>query len=168
MEQMSLENWLTKHPASQVLQYDPAYQKKYDFLTSLMNYEVSFPGWMRQDTPRLIIGLEIDGQSKAYDWETLQKRRMAQDTVANNPLLLLSSEDGTSPFVYHRTVDGEVLEFEFDDNKLWDINTQSAWNIFGHCTEGKLQGKQLDSVQIYQQFIRAWASFHPESTYYNF
>ena len=168
MEQMSLENWLAKHPDSLVLQYDPTYQKKYDFLTSLMNYEISFPGWMRQETPRLIVGVAIDGESKAYDWETLQKRRMVMDTVGGNPLMVLSSTDGTSPFVYERTVDGETLNFEIDGDTLTDINTQSTWDMFGRCTAGKLQGKELSSVQNYQQFIRAWASFHPESTYYQF
>lgn len=168
MEQMSLENWLGKHPDSLILQYDPTYQKKYDFLTSLMNYEVSFPGWMRQETPRLVIGLEIDGQPKAYDWETLQKRRMVMDTVANNPLLVLSSADGTSPFVYERTVNGTPLNFEIDGDALTDTKTQSTWTIFGKCTVGELAGQQLSSVQNYQQFIRAWASFHPDSTYYQF
>jgi len=168
MEQMSLENWLAKHPDSKVLQYDPTYQKKYDFLTSLMNYEVSFPGWMRQETPRLVIGLEIDGESKAYDWETLQKKRMVMDMVGGKHLMILSSADGTSPFAYERTVDGKNLKFELDGDVLTDTNTQSTWNLFGKCTAGKLEGKQLSSIQNYQQFIRAWASFHPDSTYYQF
>jgi len=159
---------LAKHPDSKVLQYDPTYQKKYDFLTSLMNYEVSFPGWMRQETPRLVIGLEIDGESKAYDWETLQKKRMVMDMVGGKHLMILSSADGTSPFAYERTVDGKNLKFELDGNVLTDTNTQSTWNLFGKCTAGKLEGKQLSSIQNYQQFIRAWASFHPDSTYYQF
>ena len=168
MEQMSLENWLAKHPNSQILQYDPNYQKKYNFLTSLMNYESSFPSWMRQDTPPLIIGLEIDGNSRAYDWKELQSRRMVMDTVSDKHLLVMSSEDGTSPFVYIRTVDGETLDFEINGNVLTDKNTQSTWNMFGQCTDGQLKGKQLETVQYYQQFIRAWVSFHPDSTYYDF
>lgn len=167
-EQMSLENWVSKHPNSLILQYDPNYQKKYDFLSSLMNYEASFPAWMRQETPPLVIGLELDGQSRAYDWQSLQKRRIVLDTIGDQHLLLLSSEDGSSPFAYHRTLDGEVLAFEMKDKQLLDTNTQSVWNQFGKCTEGKLKDKQLPNVQIYQQFIRAWASFHPDSTYYNF
>ena len=45
MEQMSLKHWLEKHPNSAVLQYDPAYQKKYDFVSGLLKYELSLPGW---------------------------------------------------------------------------------------------------------------------------
>jgi hypothetical protein len=168
MEQMSLENWLAKHPGSKILQQDSNYVEKYTFLTSLMNYEASFPRWFRQETPPLIIGLEVDGQSKAYDWEGLQKKRMVLDSIGDKHLLLLSSEDGSSPFAYYRTVDGQELKFEISGNELTDSNTQSKWNLFGLCTSGKLKGKQLSRVQIYQQFIRAWISFRPDSTYYNF
>ncbi len=168
MEQMSLENWLAKHPNSKVLQQDSKYQKIYNFLTSVMNYEASFPGWHRQETPRLIIGLEIDGHSRAYDWEQLQKRRMVLDSIGNKHLLLLSSKDGTSPFAYDRNVGGQVLEFEFNNNEITDTKTNSKWNQFGQCIEGEMKGTQLSSVQIYQQFIRAWASFHTDTTYYQF
>jgi len=168
MEQMSLENWLAKHPNSKVLQQDSKYQKIYNYLTSVMNYEASFPGWHRQETPRLVIGLEVDGHCRAYDWEQLQKRRMVLDSIGNKHLLLMSSEDGTSPFAYDRNVGGQVLEFEFNNNTITDTKTHSKWNQFGQCIEGEMKGTKLGSVQIYQQFIRAWASFHADTTYYQF
>lgn len=168
MEQMSLENWLAKHPRSDVLQYDPNYQNKYDFLKKLMNYEASFPAWFRQETPPLVIGVAIDNHSKAYDWKELQNKRIVQDTVGDKSLLLLSSEDGTSPFVYDRKIDDEILDFELNGDSLTDINSKSTWNLYGHCTEGKWKGKKLSVVQNYQQFIRAWVSFHPDTTFYDF
>jgi len=168
MQQMSLENWLAQHPTSQILQYNTKYKSKYDFLTKLMNYEASFPGWHRQKTPALVIGIELDGYSRAYDWKTLQQQRIVMDTINEHHLLLLSSVDGTSPFAYRRSVAGEILQFEISENQLIDINTQSTWNLFGFCTSGKLKGTQLPKVQIYQQFIRAWLSFHPNTTFYKF
>lgn len=168
MEQMSLENWLAKHPDSEVLQYDPSYQDKYDFFTKLMNYEASFPIWFRQKTPPQVIGLEINKESKAYDWISLQKKRLVQDNIADTNLLLISSEDGSSPFAYNRSIDGQVLEFEITGDVLTDTNTKSTWNLFGQCTEGKLKGTHLKNVQIYKQFIRAWVTFHPDTSFYNF
>lgn len=168
MEQMSLENWLAKHPDSQVLQYDSNYLKQYNFLTKLMAYEASFPAWFRQETPPLVIGLEIDGHSRAYDWNSLQKLRIAMDSIGDKHLLLLSSEDGSSPFAYYRNLDDEIFEFEINGDVLTDKNTQSKWNLFGQCIEGKLKGKNLPGVQIYQQFVRAWVTFHPDSDFYNF
>ncbi len=168
MEQMSLKNWLDKHPNSQVLQRDPKYVEKYTFLTKLMNYEASFPAWFRQETPPLIIGIKVDGQSRAYDWNSLQKKRMVLDAIEDKHVLLLSSEDGSSPFAYNRTIDNQELKFEIKGDQLTDTNTQSKWNLFGQCTEGQLKGKQLQKIQFYQQFIRAWISFNPDSTYYQF
>ncbi len=168
MEQMSLKNWLAKHPTSDILQQDPNYVDKYTFLTQLMNYEASFPRWFNQKTPPLIIGLEVDGQSRAYDWTNLQKRRIVHDSIVDKPLLLLSSADGTSPFAYDRTVDGQTLTFEINGDELTDTNTQSKWDLFGRCVEGELKGKELSKVQIYQQFIRAWISFRPDSSFYDF
>jgi hypothetical protein len=168
MEQMSLKNWLAKHPNSEILQHDPKYVDKYTFLTKLMNYEASFPRWFNQETPPLIIGLEVEGHSRAYNWVQLQKKRMVMDAIGDKPLLILSSEDGTSPFAYHRAVDGKVLEFEIAGDQLTDTNTQSKWDIFGQCTDGEMKGKELAKVQIYQQFIRAWISFRPDSSFYDF
>lgn len=168
MEQVSLEHWLAKYPDSQILQYDSNYQNKYDFLTKLMAYEASFPAWFRQETPPLVIGLEVDGHSRAYDWNSLQKVRMVMDSIGDKHLLLLSSEDGNSPFAYYRNIDGQILEFEIKGDELTDTNTQSKWNLFGQCIDGKLKGTKLPTVQIYKQFIRAWVTFHPDTTYYQF
>lgn len=168
MEQMSLENWLTRHPNSAVLQHDPKYAEKYNFFTKLMNYEASFPRWFNQVLPPLVIGLEVDGHSRAYNWNELHKKRMVEDSIGDKQLLLLSSEDGTSPFAYDRTVDGQALTFEINGDELTDTNTQSKWDLFGRCIEGKLKGKDLSKVQFFKQFIRAWISFRPDSSFYDF
>lgn len=168
MEQISLENWLAKHPDSEILQYDPAFQRKYNFVTKMMNYEISKPGWHMQETPPLVIGIEVDGQPKAYDWVELQKRRLVTDTIGNTNLLILSSEDGTSSFAYNRELNGEILEFELNDDVLIDTNTGSIWNILGQCTKGTLVGEHLYPIQNYKQFVRSWVTFHPETTFYDY
>lgn len=168
MEQMTLANWLAKHPDSKVLQYDPKFQQRYNFFHSLLSYEASLPGWHMQDTPPLVIGLECDGQSRAYDWNELKRHQMVMDRLGNTDLLLLCSSDGTSAFVYDRTCDGETLEFELRDKVLVDTATRSTWSQFGLCTDGPRKGAQLVTVQSYQQFLRAWVSFHANTTFYNF
>ena len=167
-EQMSLKHWLEKHPNSAVLQYDPAYQKKYGFVSGLLKYELSLPGWHFQKRPPLVIGIELEGHEIAYDWKQVQKHRLVEDKLGDNELLILSSEDGSSPYSYLRNHDGNELNFEINGYILTDTNTGSTWNLFGHCTAGKLKGAQLTKVQYYKQFIRAWLSFHPNSSFYQF
>ncbi|MGR3636284.1 MAG: DUF3179 domain-containing (seleno)protein [Shimia sp.] len=167
-EQMSLENWLAKYPDSTVLQYDPAFVGKYNFLAKLLTYEASLPGWHRQETPPLVIGVETGGGVRGYDWGELQKARMVMDQVGETPLLVMSDAAGTSGFVYDRRIDGAALEFERADDALRDLGTGSVWDDFGRCVSGTLQGKQLGQLQSYQQFLRAWITFHPETTFYTF
>ena len=58
---------------------------------------------------------------------------------------------------------GEVLNLSLSYGERGE-----SWNLFGHCTAGKLKGVQLTKVQYYKQFIRAWLSFHPNSSFYQF
>lgn len=167
-EQMSLENWLAKHPDSEILQYDPAFAGKYAFLAKLLNYEASLPGWHRQETPPLIVGVEVGGAARAYDLVELHKRRLVTDDLGGTPLLVLSDAAGTSAFVHDRTLDGAALDFELVDGTVRDTGTGSRWDLFGRCVEGPLAGRTLQQVQSYQQFLRAWISFHGHTSFYQF
>jgi len=167
-EQMSLENWLEKHPEGEVLQYDPACEGKYNFLAKLLNYEASLPGWHRQETPPLIIGVETGDAARAYDWEELKKRRIVQDSLGGVDLLLLSDAAGSSAFAYDRTLGGTALEFTLEGDVLRDAGTGSSWDMFGRCTEGPLAGKSPRQVQSYKQFFRAGISFHKQTDFYAF
>lgn len=167
-EQMSLTNWLEKHPDSEILQYDPDFKMAYVMRDRMMNYEASMPAWHRQERPPLIVGVEVEGAARAYDWGQLQKRRVVVDTLAGTPLLAVSAADESFAAVYDRRVDGETLDFAFADDAITDTGTGSVWNQLGLCTEGELKGTQLTALQSYQQYVRAWASFHGHSTYYDF
>ena len=35
-------------------------------------------------------------------------------------------------------------------------------------TKGKLKGKTLTLLQGYKQYVRAWVTFHPDATFYDF
>jgi len=166
-EQMSLQNWLSKHPDSLILQYDPKFMGTYQFLTKLLAYEASLPGWHRQETPPLVIGLEVAGQARAYDFNELKKRRLVTDQLAQTPLLILS-DGAESAFAYDRSLEGQVLDFELADEALKDLQTGSTWDLFGRCTAGKLQGKELRALRSYPQFLRSWIDFHAHTTFYEF
>jgi hypothetical protein len=167
-EQMTLENWLARHPESQVLQYDPDFQRRYQFITKLMNHEASLPGWHRQETPPLIIGVDSETGARGYDWNSLKKAKMVNDQLGSTPLLIMASDDGSSAFAYNRNVAGNSLEFKMGDDGLQDVQTQSRWDQFGRCISGDMKGTQLEKVQSYQQFLRAWVTFHPETDFYVF
>lgn len=166
--QISLADWLAKYPDTEILQHDPLFQARYDMWTRIFNYEASLPGWHMQQTPPLVIGVEAEGQSRAYDFEQLKKEGLVQDVLGSTHLLVLSSEDGTSGFVYDRSLKGDALNFERSGDKLRDTKTKSQWNLLGQCISGDMKGSQLQQIQSYQQFLRAWISFHPQTDFYDF
>ncbi|NNC79271.1 MAG: DUF3179 domain-containing protein [Acidimicrobiales bacterium] len=167
-EHMSLGNWLNKYPDSKVLQYDPQWIDVYHWHEKMLDYEVSFPGWMMQDLPRLVLGLEVGDHARAYDFEELKKSDPIHDEVGAIPLLVFADTEGFSPFAYDRTIDGQKLEFERAGDGFTDVQTQSSWDKFGRCTAGALEGKELRTIQCHQQFVRSWIEFHRDTTFYKF
>ena len=109
-----------------------------------------------------------DPNMQGVDWDEMKKRRMLMDELGGTALLVLSSTDESYAFVYDRSVDGEALEFEFKDEVLTDTKTGSQWDHLGRCTSGAMSGKQLQHLQCYQQYVRAWSSFHGHTDFYDF
>jgi hypothetical protein len=67
---------------------------------------------------------------------------------------------------YSRVLDGTTLDFEFKDGKIFDVQTDSEWNILGQSIAGELQGKQLAPVVSINHFWFSWAAFKPETKVY--
>lgn len=171
-QQMALGDWLALHPNSFVLQPDSNFKKDYadlkgydeDTLKSSLEKRDSaswkFKSW--------IIGVNINNHFKAYDWNTLAKRKMIEDIVAGIPLLLTIKKNERSFYVLNRSTVNEVLQFSYDSiaNVLHDDKTQSTWNINGACIDGAMKGTQLKTVQAYQEFWHSWKAFHSQTEIY--
>jgi len=67
---------------------------------------------------------------------------------------------------FDRTVDGQVLEFEYKDGAMTDMQTASVWDFDGIATEGELEGKRLERLPFDQGFWFEWAAFQPETELY--
>ena len=49
-----------------------------------------------------------------------------------------------------------------------DSETGSSWDRFGRCKKGKLKGSALAQLQSYKQYVRAWVTFHPDASFFDF
>ena len=178
-QQMSLGAWLELHPNSYVLQPDSNFKKEYadlkgydaDTLNSSLEKRDSaswkFKSW--------VIGVKINSNAKAYDWNTLAKNKMTEDEFAGTPLLLTMSKNERSFYVLNRTTLNGVLHFSIYNSPngiinfnntssfLHDDKTNSTWNINGTCIDGLMKGTQLKPVPAYQEFWHSWKEFHPET-----
>jgi hypothetical protein len=117
-DELSFGEWKSEMSAGQtraeVLKQVPKYVKEYD-----SNWEpevaklpvvISFPG-MELKSRDVVVGLEIDGGSRAYPWDTLVKQSPVVDRVHGTPLLVAVGPDGKSFRVFVSRIDGNDAEF---------------------------------------------------------
>ena len=169
-EQMSLGAWIRKYPNTTILQPDAIFANHYKELDGFDNGTIN-SGLEKRDCASWkfkswVVGVQIAGHAKAYDWNKLVMQRVINDTFQNTALVLVLENDNRSFHVWNRKVNSQVLEFNFDaaTQTLKDTTTNSGWNMDGVCVEGILKGNKLATIQAYQEFWHSWQSFHPGTT----
>jgi hypothetical protein len=128
-----------------------------------------------------VVGVVIDDQSVAYPLPALAEVEVVNDTVGDEPIVVLwvpgavsglgaptvagGDEVGTA-VVFSRTLqDGTVVEFEpADEGRMRDTETDSTWDLAGRSIDGPMAGDQLEPVPNDQPFWFAWAIFRPDTT----
>jgi hypothetical protein len=167
------KEWKALYPESKVLSRDTGYSRPYgadpygDYYT---NSEVLFPVSNRDDRlglKEIIIGLENDGQYKAYKLQDIEDKRIINDEINNKSISLFSA----FPFMaraFDPVVDGKVLQFKYNPQtkSILDIQTGSEWNFEGVAINGIMKGKQLTRMPFDEGFWFEWVAFHPKTELY--
>lgn len=160
--QMSIGKLFQLYPDALVMQADvfSLEESKYD---SLAKYErgKSKGNLTRTDSvswndKSWVIGVEIDGVSKAYDWIELKSKRVVNDEVGNTPIVIALSDDDRSFVAFRRPADS--LTFTVRNDSLFAGTS-------GYNFAGKGPSK-LARVNAYQEFWHSWKTFHPTTTQY--
>jgi hypothetical protein len=81
--------------------------------------------------------------------------------------LIAQAEDVGATGVFDANLDGQKLTFEVDGDRIFDIETDSTWNIFGQAIEGPLAGEQLNPIVHGDHFWFSWAAFKPDTIIYS-
>jgi hypothetical protein len=71
---------------------------------------ISFPGTELKSRD-VVVGLELEGTSRAYSWDSLSKQSPVMDRVHGTPLLVAVGPDGKSFRVFISRIDGKDAEF---------------------------------------------------------
>jgi Protein of unknown function (DUF3179) len=120
----------------------------------------------RLDPKEVVVGLENEGSYRAYQLQQIEDSHIINDDISGRKIVLMSFH----PFMvraYDRSVDGQVLDFQYDGSKVIDTQTSSVWNFEGEAIEGKMKGKQLTRLPFDEGFWFEWAAFHPDTSLYN-
>ncbi|MCE6988175.1 DUF3179 domain-containing (seleno)protein [Dyadobacter sp. CY323] len=162
--QTSLREWIKLHPNSKIMQPDPVYQAKYD---SMSRYE-SGRGkseLTRTDTTSWkdkswIVGIQVKGASKAFDWNRLKKEKIINERVGTIPVVLVLASDEKSFFAFERS--GDSQKFDIKNDTL--LMGESAYTLSGKAMADGTS--DLKRINAYQEFWHSWQTFHPDTQKY--
>jgi hypothetical protein len=126
-------DWKKLHPDTLVLTTDTGHLRSYatdpygDYYT---DPRIIFPIDNQDDRmhpKEIILGFNEDGIYKAYKQNDVELHKVINDDIGETPLMLVSLFSQNSR-AFDRNLNGEVLEFEFIDEKIIDTKTKSEWN----------------------------------------
>ncbi len=164
-------DWKTLHPDTMVLTTDTGHIRSYA-TDPYGNYytepRILFPVEHSDDRmhpKEIILGFNQDGIYKAYKQNDIESNTIINDSIGKIPVTLFSLFSQNSR-AFERTLDGQVLDFVYVDNKIIDTQTNSEWNYDGLSISGEYEGKQLERMSIEPGFWFEWIAFHPETLVY--
>lgn len=107
-----------------------------------------------------VVGIAIDGVSKAYDWNRLKDLRIINDQVGDTPIVLALAEDGQSFVAFARPTADETFTIENDILS----SAGEAYDFLGRNRDDP--ARQLASVPAFQEFWHSWRTFNPDTERY--
>lgn len=113
-DELTFGEWKSEVTGGQVLAEVPKYAKKYESNwepeTAKLPVVISFPGTELKSRD-IIVGLEVNGASRAYPWNTLVKQSPVVDRIGGTPVLIAVAPDKKSFRVFASRIDGKEAEF---------------------------------------------------------
>ena len=128
-----------------------------------------------------VLTIDAVDDAVAYPYQVLQESRVANDSVAGNPVvvmwqpgtnsaldarLIAAARDVGSAVAFRRELDGRVLTFEWSGDSVRDKETGSTWNLLGRATEGSLRGSRLTPEIAVNHLWFSWYAFRPQTRIY--
>ena len=117
-----------------------------------------------------VIGLKINGETKAYPLFVLVWHEIVNDTVGGTPVSVTYCPLCYTNQVFERIIDGQEVEFGtsgklYNSNLLmYDRLTESYWSqALGMAVTGELTGYELDLVPFDVITWGDWKILHPDT-----
>jgi hypothetical protein len=171
-DELTFALWRREQPQGQVLKPDAPYQAEYDpkdWESHVAKTRTVVDTTKSGIGPhQLMIGVTVDGRSKAYPIEAILAAKLIQDRIDGSPVVILVGPDGASIRAFENNAagaDGADLTFVggSGDTAMTDAQTGSAWNFQGCALGGKLAGECLKEIDAHKDYWFDWMNHHPES-----
>ncbi len=118
---------------------------------------------------KLIIGVSMGDESKAYPIEIIGYHHQVRDTIGSQPVMVTYCTVCRTGRVYSPLVDGKIEEFRLVGmdhfNAMFEDKTTKSWwqQATGKAIAGPLKGKQLPEILSRQMRLGDWLTLHPNS-----
>ncbi len=122
------------------------------------------------DSDKLVIGIEINGQSRAYPIQIIGYHHQVRDTVGNRPVMITYCTVCRTGRVYSPVVNGKPEKFRLVGmdhfNAMFEDSATKSWwqQATGVAIAGPLKGFHLSEIPSHQASLSSWLRLHPNST----
>ena len=122
------------------------------------------------DSTKLVIGVSINGESRAYPIQIIGYHHQIRDTLGNIPVMITYCTVCRTGRVYSPFVNGKPETFRLVGmdhfNAMFEDQTTKSWwqQATGTAIAGPLKGSQLKEIPSYQASLASWVQSHPGST----
>jgi hypothetical protein len=115
----------------------------------------------------LVIGVSLNGESKAYPIEIIGYHHQVRDSVGGTPVMVTYCTVCRTGRVFSPVVDGQPEQFRLVGmdhfNAMFEDSRTGSWwrQANGEAITGALKGKRLDEIPSEQMSLAAWIASHP-------
>jgi hypothetical protein len=159
--QVTLAEWLREHPSSLIMQADAGlkdnYSKDFDYETGKSRKSLTGTDSVSWHDKAWVVGITVNGQSKAYDWNRLRRERVVNDVIGGEPIVLALASDTTSFAAFVRPNPSERFEVR---------NDSLVAGVASYAFNGTGANGTLEPVKASQEFWHSWRTFQPATARY--
>lgn len=137
------------------------------------NLSFSTAGQTLLDKEKLVVGIEINGEAKAYPINYIAYHHQVRDTVGGELVMVTYCSVCRSGRVFSPIVNGKPETFRLVGmdhfNAMFEDETTGTWwrQENGEAAIGKLKGQFLEELPSQQMTLRSWITLHPNALIMN-
>jgi Protein of unknown function (DUF3179) len=118
----------------------------------------------------LVVGLNINGDIRAYPLQILVWHEIVNDNVGGSPVAVTYCPLCFTNQIFNRTIDGQTVDFGtsgklYNSNLvMYDRTSQTLWSqALGQGIAGKYAGLNLDRIPFDVAFWKEWKQLYPDT-----
>ncbi|RYY53637.1 MAG: DUF3179 domain-containing protein [Chitinophagaceae bacterium] len=121
------------------------------------------------DSTKLVIGVQIGGEAKAYPVEIIGYHHQVRDSIGNTAVMVTYCTVCRTGRVYSPIVNGQpevfrLVGMDHFNAMFEDSSTKSWWQqATGEAITGKLKGHRLPEIASRQMSLASWIRLYPDT-----